>query len=141
MTVMCRRLPLWVIQKEIPDVREDVSLKEAQDAYHVVNLEDEKEKRQDRTAQCVEWGTEVNGLGGWAGAPGPKLLQLMHITLEALRVPFVEKKLFETLLGPWGPVLMHRRPAMCLSDDCYRFLQRLSLVFRFLGLFVCMTSC
>ena len=70
---------------------------------------------------CRVWGAELRGGDGVPGSPLEKRVDLMAITLEAVRCP-VTKVMFHQLLGSWVYVIGFRKEVLAIIECCYSHL-------------------
>ena len=66
-------------------------------------------------------GAELRGGDGVLASPFEKRVDLMAITLEAVRCP-VSKAMFHQLLGSWVYVIGFRKEVLAVIECCYSHL-------------------
>ena len=70
------------------------------------------------------WWAELRGGEGVLGSPLEKMIDLMAITLEAVRFP-ITKAMFHRLLGSWVYVIGFRKEVLAVIECCYSHLYRM----------------
>ncbi len=90
----------------------------------------EREAKEEKSEKAVRhgklWGTESNGHEGWVASPVEQTVQLLRMTGELFSTGRASAKILASLIGSWNPVLLHRRPLMCLRDQTYDFINHIS---------------
>ncbi|CAE7810303.1 unnamed protein product [Symbiodinium sp. CCMP2592] len=88
-------------------------------AYITAGMVQHPKKRRRYETQGVYLGAEVDGIGGFVGAPRHRVAVLMVLTLAIARRGFASGALLSSVVGLWIHVVMFRRPALALLNHVF----------------------
>lgn len=74
----------------------------------------------DAIAKLRVWGAQLERDAGWLRPNWGRLVPLVHITLSALRLPFLSVSLLVVLSGCWVSAFSFRRRLLCLLTEVYK---------------------
>ena len=89
-------------------------------AYDSVGLHPHPKKCRRNLQQATLLGADIDGEAGFVSAPRDRTLLLMLCTAEIAKRGACTPKLLNVLVGCWIHVLMYRRPALCVLDQCFK---------------------
>ena len=96
----------------------------ADETYSRLDLPVKTEKGDEGALTSCFWGAELRGGEGTLGSPLGKRIDLVGITLEAVRLP-VSKAMFHQLLGSWVYVIGFRKELLFVIESSYSYLNEM----------------
>ena len=100
-------------------------LGKAEAGYSAAGATVKHSKDVNQVFRATIWGTEVDGIEGWAFTLLKKLVQLQWISLDWFEGQRTDYLTFVACLGSWNAALVHCRCFMALLEESYAFLQEL----------------
>ena len=106
--------------------RDEELIEQSRRQYSAQGIPTSEKKAFQKADTFTAWGTEVDNKSGRVGAPLIKLKQLASLLTRVCSLPTVSQKLLQSVVGLLIHPFMHRRSTMCLLQDTFLWVEKLS---------------